>query len=84
MTSKKKLNRHLLKGATARLEPGSFPRARRIAPTELYYIYLEIGLLYFRQSKTCGQKPLSFKITEGAARRKQVAPKTWRILTPLP
>ena len=24
--------------------------------TELYYIYLEIGLLYFRQSKKCGQK----------------------------
>ena len=27
---------------------------------------------------------LSFTITGGAARRKQVAPKTWRILTPLP
>ena len=31
-------------------------RALWLANTELYYIYLEIGLLYFRQSKKCGKK----------------------------
>ena len=32
------------------------PTLFNVVNTELYYIYLEIGLLYFRESKTYGQK----------------------------
>ena len=46
---------HSLPWCTAVYDRGNWVDCK-IATTELYYIYLEIGLLYFRQSKKCGKK----------------------------